>query len=132
VTDYHSAIVEHPNGLIVNIVHSWVMPEQARKGLSAFIFEHTQLIGATAGIDLNSGTLSYRKEVNKPDQRVAGEFDSTEATRQAVAAFLDSVRTRNPPVASVDHGRDAVLACLLVRKAVDDRRVVTRDEVRTG
>jgi predicted dehydrogenase len=132
VTDYYSAVVEYPNGLIVNIIHSWVMPGQAGKALSAFNFEYTQLIGATAGIDFNSGTLSYRKEVNKPDQKVAGKFDSTEATKQALAAFLDSVRTRKPPVASVEHGRDAVLACLLVRKAVDERRVVTLDEVRAG
>jgi predicted dehydrogenase len=129
VTDYYAAVVEYPNGVIVNIVHSWVVPGQQGKYNPAFNFEYTQLVGTTAGIDFNSGTLSYRKELNKPDRKVAGKFEYNEATQQALAAFLNSVRTRTPPVASVQHGRDAAAASLLVRAAVDGRRVVTLDEV---
>src|SRR4051812_43937701 len=62
---------------------------------------YTLLVGTTAGIDFNSGTLSYRKELNKPDRKVAGKFEYNEATQQSLAAFLNSVRTRTPPVASV-------------------------------
>lgn len=129
VTDYYSAVVEYPNGVVVNIIHSWVMPGQQGKALSAFNFEHTLLVGTVGGIDFNSGTLSYRKEQNKPDRKVAGSFEMREAARASLAAFLHSVRTRTPPVASVQHGRDAAAACLLVRAAVDARRPVTLAEV---
>ena len=129
VTDYYAAVVEYPNGVLVNILHSWVVPGQAGKYNPAFNFEHTQLIGTAAGLDFNSGTLSYRKESNKPDRKLAGRFEYNEATQQSLAAFLASVRTRTPPVSSVQHGRDAAAASLLVRAAVDGRRVVTLAEV---
>ena len=129
VTDYYSAIVEYPGGVLVNILHSWVVPGQAGKFNPAFNFESTQLVGTTAGIDFNSGTLSYRKELNRPDRKVAGSFEYREATRQSLAAFVRSVRTRTPPVASVQHGRDAAAASLLVRAAVEKRAVVTLAEV---
>ena len=123
------AVVEYPNGVIVTILHSWVVPGQQGKFNPAFNFEHTQLVGTAAGLDFNSGTLSYRKELDKPDRKLAGKFDATESTQQSLAAFLNSVRTRMPPVASVQHGRDAAAASLLVRAAVDGRRVATLAEV---
>ncbi|MGL4419591.1 MAG: Gfo/Idh/MocA family protein, partial [Gemmataceae bacterium] len=129
VTDYYSAIVEYPNNVIVNIIHSWVVPGQAGKFNPAFNFEYTQLVGVAAGVDFNNGTISYRKEANKPDRKIEGKFDYSDATAKALTAFLTSVRTRKAPVATVDHGTDAVRACLLVRKAVDERRVVTMKEV---
>ena len=129
VTDYYSALVEYPNGVIVNILHSWVVPGQAGKFNPAFNFEYTQLTGVAAGVDFNSGTISYRKESNKADRKIEGKFESNDATARSLAAFLNSVRTRQAPVATVDHGKDAVLACLLVRKAVYERRAVTMKEV---
>jgi hypothetical protein len=50
-------------------------------------------------------------------------------TRLGLAAFLDSVRHGKPPVATVRHGRDAVLACLLVREAVYPKKAVTAKEL---
>jgi myo-inositol 2-dehydrogenase / D-chiro-inositol 1-dehydrogenase len=87
------------------------------------------LIGTQAGIDFNSGTFSYRKELNKTDRKVTGTFDYNMATQEALGSFLSSVRERTEPVATVDHGRDAVLTCLLVRKAVYERRAVEMKEV---
>src|SRR5262249_33944829 len=65
VHDYYAAVVEYANGVIVNIVHSWVAPGQGGKQ-PVFNDEYTRLLGVKAGIDFNNGTFSYRKELNKP------------------------------------------------------------------
>lgn len=129
VTDYYSAIVEYGNGVIVNILHSWVAPGQSGAFNAAFNQEYTRLIGTRAGIDFNSGTIAYRKELNLPDKK-AFTFEGTiDNTLLCLEAFVNSVRTRTQPVATVEHGRDAVLACVLVREAVYKQGVVTMDEL---
>jgi predicted dehydrogenase len=119
VHDYYSGVVEYPNGVIVNILHSWVAPGK-------FNEEYTRLVGTKGGVDFNSGAFSYR-----PDQRRADRPgpDPVDNTRLALEAFVSSVRTRKPPVCRVEHGRDAVLACLLVREALDAKRVATMKEL---
>jgi predicted dehydrogenase len=129
VHDYYSAVVEYANGVIVNILHSWVAPGKAGQFTRTFNEEYTKLIGARAGIDFNTGTFSYRKELNRPDRvghTATGEINKT---RLGLQAFLTSVREGRPPVATVQHGRDAVLACLLVREAVYRKKVVTVKEL---
>lgn len=130
VTDYYSALVEYGNGVIVNILHSWVAPGQSGAYNRYFNDEYTRLIGTRAGIDFNTGTLSYRRELDLPD-RVPDSFKGAiDNTLLCVEAFIDSVRTRKAPVATVEHGRDAVLACLLVREAVYRRGEVTMEELK--
>jgi predicted dehydrogenase len=123
VHDYYSAVVEYPNGCIVNIVHSWTAP-------SAFDGEYTRLIGTKGGIDFNSGWISYRRDLKQPNRK-GFKDDGTliDNTTRALEAFVTSVRTRKPPVAGVEIGRGAVLACLLVRAAVHGRKAVTMDEM---
>jgi predicted dehydrogenase len=129
VHDYYSAVVEYANGVIVNILHSWVAPGRQGAFTRTFNDEYTRLIGTRAGIDFNTGTFSYRKELNRPDRVGHSAVGDVNNTRLALAAFLDSVRNSRPPVATVRHGRDAVLACLLVREAVYRKRVVTVKEL---
>lgn len=132
VTDYYSALVEYENGVIVNILHSWVAPGQSAAYNKAFNDEYTRLIGTRAGIDFNSGTLSYRKELNLPDRTAHTTTGSIDNTLLGLAAFVDSVRTRKPPVATAENGRDAVLSCLLVREAVYRGGEVTMHELRNS
>lgn len=132
VTDYYSAVVEYENGVIVNILHSWVAPGQPGTYNRAFNEEFTRLIGTRGGIDFNTGTFSYRKETKLPDRvghSYTGEIDGT---KLALEAFANSVRTRNPSVATAAEGRDAVLACLLVREAVYREGVASMEEIRRG
>lgn len=129
VTDYYSALVEYPNGLIVNILHSWVAPGQTGAFKPAFNDEYTRLIGTEGGIDFNTGTFAYRKELNKPDRIGHSYPGDIQNTLLGLQAFIDSVRTRKPPVAGVAEGRDAVLACILVREAVYRQGVVTMKEL---
>ena len=132
VHDYYSALVEYENGLIVNILHSWVAPGQGGAYNPAFNQEYTRLVGTQAGIDFNSGTFSYRRELNKPDRVGHSHQGAIDSTYLALQAFVDSVRTRRPPVSTVEEGRDAVLACLLVREAVYRQGVVTLQELTAG
>ncbi len=129
VHDYYSALVEYENGVIVNILHSWVAPGQSSAPNRAFNEEFTRLIGTEAGIDFNTGTFSYRKELDKPDRVGHTHTGQIDSTLLALQAFVDSVRTRKPPVSTAEHGRDAVLACLLVREAVSQGRPVTMQEL---
>lgn len=129
VHDYYSAIVEYENGVLVNILHSWLAPGQSGAYNPAFNQEYTRLIGTEAGMDFNTGTFYYRKELNKPDRVGHSHQGQIDSTLLALEAFVDSVRTRTPPVSTAEQGRDAVLACLLVREAVYRGGVVTMDEL---
>ncbi len=131
VHDYYSAVVEYSNGVIVNILHSWVAPGKQGQFTQTFNDEYTKLLGTRAGIDFNTGTFSYRKELNKADRIGHTAKGDVNSTRLGLAAFLDSVRNGKPPVATVQHGRDAVLACLLVREAVTKKKIVTAKELPT-
>ncbi len=132
VTDYYSALVEYENGVIVNILHSWVAPGQSGAYNRSFNDEYTRLIGTRAGIDFNSGTLSYRKELNLPDRIAHTTTGTIDNTHLGLKAFVNSVRTRSAPVATAENGRDAVLSCLLVREAVYRGGVVTMHELRNA
>lgn len=129
VTDYYSALVEYENGVIVNIMHSWISPGQSGAMKPNFNYEYTKLIGTRAGIDFNSGTFSYRKELNLPDRVGHGYQGEIDSTYLALEAYANSVRTRQAPISTVEHGRDSVLSCLLVREAVRRNGVVTMEEV---
>ncbi len=120
VHDYYSGVIEYPGGVFVNIIHSWTAPTK-------FNEEYTRLIGKTGGVDFNSGVFSYRPDQKKADRQLGGPV--TDNTLLSVAAFANSVRTRSEPVCTVEHGRAAVLACLLVRASVDARAAVTMDQV---
>jgi len=120
VHDYYSGVVEYPGNVFVNIIHSWVAP-------SKFNEEFTRLIGKKGGVDFNSGTFSYRPDLKKADQQLGGPV--TNNTLLALKAFVNSVKTRSEPVCTVEQGRAAVLACLLVRASVDAKAAVVMDQV---
>jgi len=120
VHDYYTGVVEYPGNVFVNIIHSWVAPNK-------FNEEYTRLVGSKGGVDFNSGTFSYRPDQKKPDQKLGGS--ETNNTLLALKAFVNSVHTRSEPVCTVEHGRAAVLTCLLVRASVDAKAAVTMDQV---
>ena len=120
VHDYYTGMVEYPGNVYVNIIHSWMAPTK-------FNEEYTRLIGTKGGVDFNSGTFSYRADQKKADQVLGGPV--TNNTLLALQSFVNSVRTRSEPVCTVEHGRAAVLTCLLVRASVDARAAATMDQV---
>jgi predicted dehydrogenase len=121
VHDYYSGVLEYENGLIVNIVHSWVSPP----GLDR---EYTQLVGEQGGIDFNTGVVTYRKSTGKPERKVGPE-KGPDNTTLAFQAFLRSVRERIPAIAGPEQGRQAVLTCLMMREAVYRGTVITPKDI---
>lgn len=123
VHDYYAGVLEYENGVIVNIIHSWLAPRLLDKG-------YTQLIGSQGGVDFNTGRFSPRPNLEKPDRAGfsgdAGKIDSTELVFDA---FLNAVRTRTAPIAGVKEGREAMLTSLLMREVVYQQRSVTLKEL---
>ncbi len=121
VTDYYSATIEYPNGMTVSFLHSWFCPKDG-----AFTGVYERFAGLKGGVDLGAGKFVY-KEKDKPARTIVPE--DVDDTRLSVESFFECVRNGKKPLSGVRNGRDAVLVGLLVRKAVDARRIVTWDEV---
>ncbi|MHC5540662.1 Gfo/Idh/MocA family protein, partial [Singulisphaera rosea] len=124
VTDHYSAQLEWADGFHVSFFHSWIAPADDR-----FTGVTLQVMGTSGGLDLGTGTVTYR---DKGKPREAIHPGNQPDTRFALQSFLDAVRAResdaSPPV-TLAEARDATLTGLLVRKAVDEGRVVTMDEI---
>lgn len=125
VTDHYSAQLEWPDGFHVSFLHSWVAPADDR-----FTGVTQQVVGTEGGIDFGSGAVTFR---DKARPRLSLHPGNQADTRLALQAFLDAVRSESeeppaPPL-TLAEARAATLTGLLVRKAVDERRVVTLDEI---
>jgi predicted dehydrogenase len=124
VTDHYTVQLEWADGFQASFLHSWVAPADDR-----FTGVTQQVIGEAGGFDFGSGALTFRDK-SRPRQAL---YPGNQAdTRLALQAYLDAVRSEEPdaPPLSLAEARDATLTGLLVRKAVDERRVVTMDEIR--
>jgi predicted dehydrogenase len=124
VTDHYSVLLGWPDGFQVSFLQSWVAPADDR-----FTGITLQVMGSSGGLDFGTGALTFRDRV-RPRQTLHPGNQAD--TRLALRSFLDAARSREPvpPPLTLAEARDATLTGLLVRKAVDERRVVTMDEVR--
>ena len=116
--------LEWADGFHVAFLQSWVAPADDR-----FTGITLQVMGTAGGLDLGSGTVTFRDK-SRPRQTLHPGNQAD--TRLALSAFLDAVHAGQPvpPPLTLVEARDATLTGLLVRKAVDERRVVTMDEIR--
>jgi predicted dehydrogenase len=130
VTDYYAALIEYPGGVVVDWLHSWVCP----KG-ETFSKHTCQVIGRKGAIDLYGGRVEFL-DAKKPAEALPEDSKEND-TRLAHEAWLADVRKRRAgvprdqrePASGVRNGRDSALVGLLVRKAVDERRLVTWEEM---
>ncbi len=124
VTDHYAVQLEWPGGFHVSFLQSWVAPADDR-----FTGITLQVMGPGGGLDFGSGTLTYRDRT-RPRQTLHPGNQAD--TRLALQAFLSAAAAPEPvpPPLTLAEARDATLTGLLVRKAVDERRVVTMDEIR--
>ena len=124
VNDYYAAILEYPGRFIVIAAHSWVCPEDG-----AFTGVYERVVGRKGGCDLGGGRFVYRDKGKQP--RVVGQ--GVNDTSESLRSFFESVANGRRPISGVINGRDATLVGLMIRKAYDERRVVTWEEiVRSG
>jgi predicted dehydrogenase len=124
VTDHYSVELEWADGFHASFVQSWISPAD-----DEFTGSSLRILGEEGGLDLGTGCLTYRDR-QRPRQTLAPGPQND--TRRALAHFLSSIRAPKllPPAVSLSEARDATLIGLLVRKAVDERRPVTMDEIK--
>ena len=123
VTDHYSVQLEWPEGFQVSFLHSWVAPADDH-----FTGVSLQVMGTAGGFDFGSGALTFRDKARPRQSLFPGNQSDT---RLALTDFFQGIRTKgvtSGPI-SLKEARDATLTALLVRKAVDERRVVTMDEI---
>ena len=126
VTDDYAVQLEWADGFHVAFSHSWVAPaDDAFTGISQ------RVTGRQGGLDLAAGTVTYRDR-SRPRQSI--HPGPQPDTRLALQAFLEAIRAGRPtpPPLTLAEAREATAVGLLVRKAVDERRVVTWDEIQSG
>jgi predicted dehydrogenase len=125
VTDHYSVELEWANGLRASFHQSWIAPAN-----EDFTGSTLRVLGEKGGLDFNSGILTYR---DRDPKRRSVQSGPQPDTRLSLQAFLGSIRTEDASVVvgppSLSDARDATLIGLLVRKAVDERRTVSFEEM---
>lgn len=124
VTDYYVATLLYP-GMPVRYSQSWGCPAN-----EMFSGVYERVYGTKAAMDMESGRIFYFREKDTPVRNI--EPDEGGHHRMAIHQFYELVRKGEQAPSNVFNGRDATLVGLLVRKAVDERRVVTMDEILKG
>ena len=123
VTDDYAVNLEWADGFRVAFAQSWVAPAD-----DAFTGITQRITGERGGLDFTTGSATFR---DKAKARVTLQPGPQPDTKLALEAFIRAVRsgvTDSPPV-TLAEARTATGVGLLARKAVDERRVVTWDEI---
>jgi predicted dehydrogenase len=126
VTDHYAVELEWADGFRASLVQSWIAPAD-----DAFTGQALHVLGEAGGLDLSTGALTLRDRT-APRQMI--QPGPQPDTRLALQAFLTAVRsgTHTPPCPapiSLADARTATLIGLLARKAIDEQRIVTINEV---
>ena len=123
VTDDYAVQLEWSDGFHVSFAQSWTAPAD-----EAFTGVTQRVTGKLGGLDFSTGSVTFRE---KARARQAIHPGPQPDTRLALQAFLEAIRADEPPPPPVTlpEARQATAIGLLVRKAVDERRVVTWDEI---
>ncbi len=125
VTDDYAVNLEWADGFRVAFAQSWVAPAD-----DAFTGITQRVTGERGGLDFGTGSVTFR---DKSKPRVTLQPGPQPDTRLALEAFLHAVRADGPtpPPVTLAEARTATAVGLLARLAVDERRVVTWDEIQT-
>lgn len=123
VTDHYAVDLEWADGFRASFVQSWIAPAD-----EAFTGSTLRVLGEDGGFDFSSGALTSRdRSIPRQAIHAGPQADS----RLALEAFLGAVRAETPPPPPITlaEARAATVIGLLARKAVDERRIVTIEEV---
>ena len=126
VTDDYVVNLEWADGFRLAFGQTWIAPAD-----DAFTGITQKVMGELGGLDFVTGAVTFR---DKRQTRVNLHPGPQPDTRFALEAFVRACRTPGldtPPLTLVE-ARTATAVGLLVRRAVDERRVVTWDEVLTS
>ncbi len=123
VTDWYSAHLQWDSGFVASMTHSWIDPAD-----DAFTGVSLRVVASAGGFDFGSGTATPRDR-SRPRKTI--HPGNLPETRLALEAFVAAIRSPEPtpPPISLAEAKEAVVTGLLVRTAVDERRVVSREEI---
>ena len=126
VTDHYAVELEWADGFRASLLQSWIAPAD-----EGFTGSTLRILGEAGGLDFGTGSLTFRDR-QRPRQAIRPGPQND--TRQALLDFLTSVRAEKPlpPPITLAEARNATLTGLLVPRAVDERRTVTMDEIRSS
>jgi len=125
VTDHYAVELEWQSGFRASLIQSWIAPAE-----EGFTGSTLRILGDQGGIDLATGSLTFRDRRLPRRSIHPGPLPDTPL---ALAAFLAAIRSEPPasPPVTLAEARAATLIGLMARKAVDEHRSVTLDEVDT-
>ena len=123
VTDDYAVNLEWLDGFRVTFTQTWVAPAD-----DAFTGITQRITGEQGGLDFVTGSTTFR---GKSKARQTIQPGPQPDTRLALEAFIRAIRTDGPdsPPVTLTAARTATGVGLLARQAVDERRVVTWDEI---
>jgi predicted dehydrogenase len=123
VTDHYAVELEWKDGFRAAFVQSWIAPAD-----DGFTGSTLRILGEEGGFDFATGALTPRDRA-LPRQTI--QPGPQPDSRMALEAFLAAVRSEDPPPPPITlaDARAATLIGLLARRAVDERRVVTIEEI---
>jgi predicted dehydrogenase len=124
VTDHYSVELEWTDGFKASFLHSWIAPADDAFTGTTFLVQ-----GREGGLDFSSGSLTL---LDKSRPRGLIQPGAQPDTRLALEAFLAAIRSEAPatPPITLAEAKVATEIGLLVRMAVDERRLVTFAEMR--
>jgi myo-inositol 2-dehydrogenase / D-chiro-inositol 1-dehydrogenase len=123
VTDHYSVELEWADGFRASFLQSWIAPAD-----DGFTGTTLRVLGERGGFDFGTGALTLRDR-SQPRRTIhAGPQPDT---RMALESFLSAVRSESllPPPITLEDAKAATRISLLVRKAVDLKRVVSMSEI---
>ena len=120
VTDYYAAVIEYPNNFIVHFAHDWNSPGRFATGMEMTV------IGDVGAMDIWKGDLAFRDSKKKAPALAKHKGNDTDAHWRT---FTNCIRTGTQTLAGPKYGRLASQVGLLIRKAIDDKKAVTWDDM---
>ncbi|MEZ5363391.1 MAG: Gfo/Idh/MocA family oxidoreductase [Bryobacterales bacterium] len=124
IYDNYAVIYEYPNDVRLTFTHIYIDPP-------GFTGIQERIWGSEGAVDLPSGTfyeLTERGEERVPPRKLF-EGDRGNMNQLAMNAFFEHVRARTEPLNNALYGKYATLAAIMGRKAIDEKRFVTWEEV---
>ena len=123
VTDHYSVELEWDDGFRASFLQSWIAPAD-----DVFTGTTLRVLGERGGFDFATGAVTLRDR-SQPRRTIhAGPQPDT---RMALEAFLAAIRSESavPPPITLEAAKAATRIGLLVRRAVDLKRVVSMSEI---
>ncbi|MEZ5394298.1 MAG: Gfo/Idh/MocA family oxidoreductase [Bryobacterales bacterium] len=124
IYDNYAVIYEYPDDVRLTFTHIYIDPP-------GFTGIQERIWGSEGAVDLPSGTfyeLTERGEERVPPRKLF-EGDRGNMNQLAMNAFFEHVRARTEPLNNALYGKYATLAAIMGRKAIDEKRFVTWEEV---